>query len=56
VRLAAEDGKLVCVLLVGRRRQEYVIRDAGRVPGVGIEEDLLGFRLEMLNYRLEFKG
>lgn len=56
MRLPAEDGEFVFGLLVWGRRLKDIVRDAGRDPAVGLEEDLSGFRLETLDYREELHG
>ena len=63
MRLAAENGKLVCVLPIRRRRSEDVVRDARCDPAIGLKEDLLGFHLKTLddglklrNHKIRFQG
>jgi hypothetical protein len=55
VGFATEDGELIFGLSVWKRWLENIIRDAGWDPAVSLEEDLLGFRLETLDYGLQFE-
>lgn len=55
VSFSTEDGEVVVVLSLPRYRPEDIIGDARRDPTVDLEEDLLCFCLETLDYGLELE-